>query len=522
MALKVIIIGAGLAGSLLANGLIRNDLEVEVYERDIEDSKREGYQIRLGAMSLRGFHTCLNTDLCQDIISRFGKTNGQIYTTPVLYNIDLEPLRGFGKTQPYSKSAPINRVVLRDALVEPLKKARVVHFEKKYVECEIISGKGGRDKIRAHFNDGTSAEGDIMIAADGSGSKINREVGLDNILERKERCGFIAKCQLPVSKLRQLPRQLRAGPIVIEENGISFIASAYLPEKKRNKLSSRPKTYKQQDFVQLHDPRDYWKQSISSESSVRSTSRRSISSDETDISYDEAAASLMWNMNVPREKLPEDMDIDDPIEFVIDIISHWSPTIHDIIRSTPEEEFYRFYGRVGMCPESNWRDTGRFGKFIDPRKGHPRIWFIGDSIHPMLPTRAMGGNQAMCDAGEVCDALTNLAQTDHPTNAQILSAVSAYEATMIPRAFEWVEKSNNAGGKYVKMTSKILGGFKNRASSSRSSSKGPTSYRLDNWKGKTHLFWARRTAEIDANLGVVLRRVGFKKDLSEREFDVGK
>lgn len=43
-AFKVIIIGGGLAGSLLANGLSEHAIDFVVYERDAEDSAtRDGY-----------------------------------------------------------------------------------------------------------------------------------------------------------------------------------------------------------------------------------------------------------------------------------------------------------------------------------------------------------------------------------------------------------------------------------------------------------------------------------------------
>lgn len=53
---KVIIVGGGLGGSLLASGLMNNNVDFTLYERDAADSNREGYQIRMGDAALEGFN----------------------------------------------------------------------------------------------------------------------------------------------------------------------------------------------------------------------------------------------------------------------------------------------------------------------------------------------------------------------------------------------------------------------------------------------------------------------------------
>jgi 2-polyprenyl-6-methoxyphenol hydroxylase-like FAD-dependent oxidoreductase len=69
---KVIIIGAGLAGFCLADGLIRHNVNVQVHERLSQDAKRDGYQVRLGSHALRGLRACLGQKELQDIIDKFG------------------------------------------------------------------------------------------------------------------------------------------------------------------------------------------------------------------------------------------------------------------------------------------------------------------------------------------------------------------------------------------------------------------------------------------------------------------
>lgn len=113
---KVIIIGGGLAGSLLANGLQLHDIDFMVYERDVKESNRKGYQIRLGASALVGFRACLEKERMDLLMKKFGRSGGVISSAPILYSTKLETLLDLTKFPAYEKSAPINRVILRDFL----------------------------------------------------------------------------------------------------------------------------------------------------------------------------------------------------------------------------------------------------------------------------------------------------------------------------------------------------------------------------------------------------------------------
>jgi 2-polyprenyl-6-methoxyphenol hydroxylase-like FAD-dependent oxidoreductase len=71
---KVVIIGGGLAGSLLGTGLLNNGVEFEVCERLTRDAKREGYQIRLGENALKGFRACLTPEQKATVVAKFGRS----------------------------------------------------------------------------------------------------------------------------------------------------------------------------------------------------------------------------------------------------------------------------------------------------------------------------------------------------------------------------------------------------------------------------------------------------------------
>ncbi|KAI8164506.1 hypothetical protein K4K49_010981 [Colletotrichum sp. SAR 10_70] len=148
---KVIIIGSGLAGSLLANGLAKHSIDFEVYERAEKHSKREGFQIRLGEGALIGMRACLEQEQIDSIARRFARST--VSNPPIVYDKHFNKLFEPGKMPGYQRSTPINRVSLREALSEPLHKMGKLHNEKRLTNYEIHRD-GSRHFVKAFFDDG--------------------------------------------------------------------------------------------------------------------------------------------------------------------------------------------------------------------------------------------------------------------------------------------------------------------------------------------------------------------------------
>jgi len=180
---KVIIVGAGLAGSLLANGLMNNDIDFVVYESDPEGCQREGYQIRLGAPAIIGFKSCLQTDQLEKLYPLFGRSGGVVSSAPVLYDQNFTQLLDLTKFPAYTKSAPINRVILRDFLANPIAAAGKLHYGKKFTRFDSIQTDSG-NKIIVQFDDGTQDECDLLVSAEGSRSKVSNSRHLVRINSR--------------------------------------------------------------------------------------------------------------------------------------------------------------------------------------------------------------------------------------------------------------------------------------------------------------------------------------------------
>lgn len=169
---NVIIVGGGLAGPLLASGLLQSGVKVDVYEKLAGDAKRDGYQIRVAQPCLRAFRENLSADQCQRINAKLGHFEMNKETTPIWYDHKLNTLLHMGRiNEQYHGSAPMDRVILRNIIIEQPVEKGIMHFGKSFSGYEIISDQG-RERVRVSFEDGSSADCDLLIGADGSHSKV--------------------------------------------------------------------------------------------------------------------------------------------------------------------------------------------------------------------------------------------------------------------------------------------------------------------------------------------------------------
>src|SRR5262249_23997565 len=150
----VVIIGGGLGGLTLAQGLKQAGISVAVYERDLTPTDRlQGYRIHIEPQGSRALYECLPQPLFAAVVATAGSAgNGHRIVTEQLKQITF-----FGASKisapppPQERDYAVSRITLHNLLLNGLD--AVVHFDKAFVSYE----EAPDGQVVAHFEDGTSA-----------------------------------------------------------------------------------------------------------------------------------------------------------------------------------------------------------------------------------------------------------------------------------------------------------------------------------------------------------------------------
>jgi len=165
MSLPVVIIGGGVGGLCLAQGLRKTGISAAVYERDESPKFRDqGYRISLKAAGAGALAECLPANLFDLAVATSIRTAARM----VFLDEQLRPK--FERPLHHDPLGPggfgVNRLTLREILLAGLD----VRFGKT---CTGYSA-APEGRVIAHFTDGTSAGGDLLVGADGTGSAVRR------------------------------------------------------------------------------------------------------------------------------------------------------------------------------------------------------------------------------------------------------------------------------------------------------------------------------------------------------------
>ncbi|RUS20818.1 FAD dependent oxidoreductase [Endogone sp. FLAS-F59071] len=347
---KVLIIGGGIGGLCLAQGLKKVNVNVEVFERDKSSTDRpQGNRIHLRHDGLSALRECLSPELLSTVFTKDQHRGPEKPGMSLLSEQISEILRMDDPEGEENK--PISRITLRKILLEGL--SDIVHWNKRFVRYEL-SDDG--QTVTAFFKDGTSASGSILVAADGANSTVRSQM-----LPHAQRVetGLVAIASRisitdETKHLIPVPDLLKSGPaIVMGPGGRSMLlATFYPPPNLDPSFSGEDKPY------------------------------------------------IMWSVGAMAHKWSPDLknkSVDEQIEEVKFHTKTWHPMLRELIAHADKDNLAYVTVHTSVRVEP-W-ESGR-------------VTFVGDAIHSMTPFRGIGGSQALRDAANLCPVLINASRND--------------------------------------------------------------------------------------------------------------
>jgi 2-polyprenyl-6-methoxyphenol hydroxylase-like FAD-dependent oxidoreductase len=168
----VIIIGGGIGGLALAQGLRRHGVAVAVYERDAHrDDRLDRYRLAINPAGSRSLRACLPDPQWQAFLDTAGRPGGGfgfLGTDLREWVVVEDEIMYPDISDPAERSYPVDRHTLRGILLDGLGDA--VHYGRTFERYDFTAGRP-----TAHFTDGTSATGDVLVGADGINSRLRAQ-----------------------------------------------------------------------------------------------------------------------------------------------------------------------------------------------------------------------------------------------------------------------------------------------------------------------------------------------------------
>ncbi|KUJ13695.1 FAD/NAD(P)-binding domain-containing protein [Mollisia scopiformis] len=369
---KVLIIGAGIVGLTVAQGRRENGIPFEIFERDVKGSRAQGWALTLH-WCLNAFERTLGSKIAASIPTAVVDSSLKEDAGNFLF-LNCATCEPRYRIPPSKRRLRLHRQKLRDVISSGLD----IQEGKRLKAIEELP-QGG---VKAHFTDGTSSTGSMIVGADGNNSAVRKYL-------------------LPKSfKLNHLPVNLVG------------VVRHFTPEQAAPIRALDPLL-----FQGLHpDTGNYLWYSI----------QECIDEPDGRKSFDALVIISWFIKDEVKDAIPATHA--ERIALMKQRAEGYAEPLRSIVIDIPDDLPFTTPLRLADFPSVPW----------DNRNG--QVTLAGDSGHAMTMYRGEGANHGILDAALLVDQLKKI----HEGSVSLKTAIDAYEIEMRPRTHAAVLKSRQA------------------------------------------------------------------------------
>lgn len=344
----IIILGAGISGLTLAQGLLKSSIPFRIFERDPTlNTRSQGYRFRIQGPGITALRRVLTPALYSELEASCGYlAPGPIIHLDAVTAKTMEGPKG-APTQPGEES-PLNadRSVMRSVLFQGLESH--VDFNREFTHYSIVPSG-----VTVHFSDGSQVNGSLLIGADGARSRVKRQLMPDDVLLDTKGRFLFGKTTLTVEIEESYNQAALKGMSMIKDSSDSNPLTL-LMEPMRFTRNNSP--------IQLPDDYLYWvlighvdRFGMDDKNLLKLSSEKTATLAET-------------------------------------LTAHWHPSFHRLFAQQNRDQTAVLRIATSKPDLPTWESRGR-------------VTLMGDAAHPMAPTAAAGATTAVRDAALLASVL---------------------------------------------------------------------------------------------------------------------